>query len=195
MIKKVFLSSIILAFLTSSVLAQGRMPFSVYVGGGITIPASPDAFVDIYNTGPHFVGAIGIPVTTGFQILPKVESCSLPLYKDISSEGIYYSGGNFHITMYGIAITLSPDTPTTSTRLRALCGCGIASMEFSDMIVNGHRFSGVSIESEFYFEFGGGIEFKLVSDIALFAQFEYVKIMTADETTDIAPLTVGLKFW
>lgn len=195
MMKRIFLISVLSVLLASVTLAQGLEPPSIYIGTGMTIPASPDVFVDMYNPGGHVTGAIGIPIASFFQMLAKAEYHSFPLDKGLSSEGIEYSGGDLHVTMVGIDGRLSPDESISHIKSHALVGFGIAYMGISDMIINEERIRITETGTEFYFEFGGGIDIELASAAALFVQLRYVTIMTEGEATGIVPLTVGVKFW
>ena len=73
----------LVALLVVAVGANAQMPsapFSLYAGGAISLPNSPDAFKDAYKNGFH--GFVGL----GFNFMPKMQLVGKVEYNQFSFD-------------------------------------------------------------------------------------------------------------
>lgn len=196
--KKLLLITVLSVFFVAGVSAQGVKPFSIYVGGGVTVPSGD--FADVYKMGFHGMGALGYSVVPMFQILAKGEYHTFAFDKTGNFAKTEYAGetefggGAFHIILLGVAGKLTPALPASPIKPYGLAGVGVASLGASDLTVGGVKQAAASSVSKFYFELGGGIEMKLAPAVNFFVQARYVTINPKRGTINLIPLTIGIKF-
>ena len=70
--KKLLLVLVCVVALSAMASAQTPKPFSLYVGGLVSVPQS-DNFSDAYNMGWHFSLGMGFNVMPNMQVMPKIE--------------------------------------------------------------------------------------------------------------------------
>ena len=184
--KKLLILTVILAFVAMSASAQVSKPFNIYVGGGLSMPISPDGFKDAYKSGFHGMGAIGYNAGPGFQLMGKIEYHKFSLDIDNPLASIF----DMNFFMFGAAGKYAIGLPAAPIKPFVLGGAGFANISLS---------GGDNSITEFYFEFGGGAEFKLGPAMNLFVMAKYVNVATSDlwvsgDATAFIPITVGLKF-
>lgn len=180
--KKLFLALAMVLILCVSISAQSVKPITFYAGGGISIPNGD--FGVLYKNGYHGLGAVGINVAPMVQLMLKGEyhtwSSDLPGFD--SDFSTMFFGGSFRV---------SPSMPMSPIKPFGLAGGGLASTKSTVVILN-NSIEGTS--SNFYFEFGGGLDFKVGPMMAMFIQGRYVSINSGGGSMSYIPFTVGLKF-
>ena len=190
--------AILLAFsVTAS--AQVSAPFSLYAGGALSIPQSPDSFKDGFKTGYHGMLGLGFKVAPSMQLIAKAELHSFQVnFGDDMSE---YSGGTNKMWMFGGDLKVSPSLPALPVKAYALGGAGVANIKQSEF--DGPTSLSLSILNEMvaqditkmYWNVGAGFELPAGPKLSLFAQARYVQIQTDNEASSFVPITLGFKFF
>ena len=80
------------------------------------------------------------------------------------------------------------------TKPFVLGGVGLATLSVSDLEGVGITIPFDISETKLYFEFGGGVEFKMGPTMNLFLMGRYVNVTSEGEATAFIPISVGLKF-
>jgi len=180
--------AILLVFAVGASAQVPAKPFTVYVGGGLSMPVSPSAFDDLYKMGFHGSGGVGFTVSPMFQVIGRVEYHTWGLDKE--KYGISdVEGGSFKVIAFGADGKFAFGVPGAPIKPFVLGGVGMANISVSDFEYEGETIATIPSETDFYVAFGGGVEFK-----NFFAQFRYVHIMTEGDATGTVPITVGVKF-
>lgn len=185
--KKIFLISVLSVLVASGVSAQKLRANSVYLGGGVALPAPGSDIADHYGMDVHGMSGLGFSVTPTFQLLVKGEYHRLVLRKRITDPLTGY-GTEFSptdIIMIGVAGTLIQSAPLMPVRAYCLAGLGFASASTSGIADKLFKP---------YFELGTGIEVKISVASSFFVQVRYVTIKTENEPINMIPLTIGFKF-
>ena len=179
--------------------AQSVQPFSLYVGGALSVPTSPDGFKDTYNTGYHGSLGAGYKFAPNFQVVGKAEYHHFSFDLDDAS-GV--DGGENKLWMFGADGRYSLNMPTFPMKPFFFGGVGMANISFGDF--SGSNTTLVTAlndqvadesETKMYFNFGGGGEFKLGPTWSFFAQARYVSVQTEGDSWVFIPFTLGLKFF
>ena len=203
--KKTILTTLVALMLMSAVsvaqVSTPGLPFSVYAGGALSLPSSPEGFRDGWKFGYH--GMLGV----GFNVAPRIQMIGKFEYHKFQSDldtfgGSTVDGGGFNSIMFGVDGRLNLGAPIVPIKPYALGGIGIASVSFdeytsSDPLIASSLNSGVSTEkfSKFYFNFGAGVEFTLAPKASMFVQARYVNVATDGGSTGYIPVTLGLKLF
>ncbi len=196
--KKLFLTAVLTLACVAVASAQVPVPISLYAGGLMSFPNSPDQFKDSYKNGFHGMIGIGYKAMPVAQVVGKAEYHRFG-YDFAQIDGV--SNGAQSVWLYGADLRVGLNLPASPIKPYILGGGGVAHVSFS-------QFEGTNLslttalndalpaaQNKFYFNFGGGFEFKLAPMTSLFAQVRYVSIATDVEKTSFVPLTLGLKFF
>ena len=184
--KKVLLLTVLLVFVASAAMAQvPAKPFTIYVGGGLTMPMSPDGFKDNQSMGFHGFGQLG------FNVIPKGElviNLEYHMFGGDWQDPDITGGGDFSVIMAGADFKLNLGLPAAPMRPFILGGAGIAIESVSDFETT---LGDISFDSEndIYIQFGGGVTFN-----KFFVKARYVHIMTEGDATAMVPVSVGISF-
>lgn len=188
-----------LLFLAGSAMAVAPSPpVSLYAGGLVSVPSSPDLFSDGYKTGYHGTVGVGLKAAPNFQLVGKFE------YHTFKSEAAGLLGiqdGSRNILMFGGDARFSPSMPAAPVKPFFLAGIGFAN-------VKQDSFTGPSLltsalntaippgdETKFYFNIGAGIDLFSTPKLGMFIQARYVNVATSGEALQFIPVTLGLKFF
>lgn len=201
--KKLVMALIIFILFSASVSAQAPNPFSLYVGGAISMPTS-NAFNDNFKNGLHGSVGVGYKMMPGFQLIGKIEYHTFKFDFDNSAlfDGVSgFSGGTNKMWMFGADGRYSFNLPSAPIQPYMLGGIGMAQVKQTEF--DGPTSLSLSLfnevvaqdQTEFYFNIGGGFDLKSGPAWSLFAQVRYVSIATGGEASTFIPLTVGLKFF
>ena len=195
--KKLLLVFAVLTVFAIGANAQLPVPFSLYAGGALSVPSSPDGFKDGWNTGYHGMAGIGFKMAPIFQVIGKAEYHNFGYdFGDVTDM----DGGNAKIWLFGADGRLSLNLPASPVAPFIFGGAGMANIKQSD-------FSGTNLiastlnemipdsQNKFYYNVGVGFETKLGPSINFFGQGRYVSIDTDGTTTKFIPITFGLKFF
>jgi opacity protein-like surface antigen len=195
--KSLLVLSILMVFALSASAQMPSKPFNLYAGGGLSLPMSPDGFKDGYKTGFH--GYIGC----GFNVMPTLQLMGKLEYHTLSADWAGYTlalgvdeeadGGTYTPLMFGVDGRWSFGVPAMPARPYVLGGLGFAHLSISDIEYEGGSMSFDS-ETKFYFNIGGGVDFKITPVSSLFVQARWINIATEGDATAMIPITVGMKF-
>ena len=190
--KKVLITLGLLLLCAAFASAQVSKPFSAYIGGGLSIPQGD--YSDLYKTGYHGMGSVGFGFMPMLQGIGKVEYHSIPVNSDLLSNDI-------SVVMYGLDAKLAPSLPAAPIKPFGLAGIGLATMKTDitlDLSELGTGFAPVDVgtaqTTEFYYEFGAGLEMKATPNLNFFVMARYVTITNSVANFNYIPVTVGMKF-
>ena len=196
--KKLIIVLSILFVFTIACKAQSVQPFSLYVGGALSVPTSPDGFKETYKTGFHGSVGAGYKFAPNFQLVGKAEFHQFS-YDFESATGI--DGGENKLWMFGADGRLSLSIPALPVKPFIFGGAGMANIKFNDF--SGSNTSLVTAMNEYtpedqnklYYNVGLGGEFKLGPAWSFFVQGRYVNVKTDGDAWVFIPFTLGLKFF
>lgn len=195
--KKIVIAAIVvLAFALSASAQMPSKPFSIYIGGGITLPNSPTGFKDAYNTGFHGLAALAInlPAVQGLSVQGKVQYHIIPTANS-ATWGIetITNGGTQKYLMFGADGLYRFGTPGGLASPYAGFGVGYANGSVSDITTASGTVS-VPSNNDFYWNILAGADLQLGPTLRLFGTITYTSIATTGKATTMVPITVGLKF-
>lgn len=179
--------------LSGGAWAQFETPFDFYVGGGATVPAGPDFFTDNTNTGWNALLEVGysFPNVQGLQALAKGQFNRLD-QDDIAGTPI---DASLNLWQVGADVRYNFGSVVSPTRPYIGAGAGAAIFDYGDLDGDPADVAAIDEnETEFYFEFTGGLGFNVGENIDLFVQGSYVGIDTPGELTSLVPITAGIRF-
>ena len=179
--------------------AQTPKPFDIYVGGGITIPNSPDFVKDEYANGFHGYAGLGlkIPAVMGLQVLGKVQYHMMP--SDFS-EGFQVDGqditdgGDFRFLMFGVDGLYRMGTPGGLASPFASFGIGFANSSLTDYETASGDVEAEESSTDFYWNIAAGADLQITPGLRFFGQLSYVSISTEGDAIALIPITIGVKF-
>ncbi len=191
---------IVMLLLAGAATAQVSKNFNIYAGGGITFPTTLSGLNENWKDGYHVMGGLGFNILPNIQALAKVEFHQLGLdWEELNYADV--SGNAFQSLLLGIEGRAGIGFPAVQLRPYVVAGFGIAKITYSDIEVP----SGVSIpslptpgdffdsKSEFYYNLGMGVEYKMIPMLNVFLQIQSVRISTEGRTSSLFPITVGVK--
>jgi hypothetical protein len=192
--------AILLAFGTVASAQMPSSPVSLYVGGALSIPTSPESFSTTFKNGFHGSLGLGFDLNPAFELIGKVEYHTFSFDFD-QAEMTDYSGGTNKMWMYGADVKFSPSLPAMPVKPYVLGGLGMASIQQSEF--EGPASLTLSVlnayipedQTEFYWNMGAGITLMSSPAFSLFAQARYVSIATEGEASSFIPITLGFKFF
>lgn len=204
--KKVLFIAVMLFVMAGVVSAQVPTPFSLYVGGAVSIPNSPDAFADLYKTGFHGSVGFGLKVMPGLQTVAKVEFHRFKLDHEATQAinpllvGEDINGGHNNMWMFGADLRYTLPIPQPAFKPFIIGGLGLARISVTDFDGTSSLVASLNdlqpeTQNKVYFNVGAGFEFPTGPKMNLFAQVRYVSIATEGESSSFIPITIGLKFF
>ena len=195
--KKVAFTLCIVLVFAIGASAQISKPFTVYAGGGMSLPMSPDGFKDVQKTGYHGTVGLGFNVIPMFQLVAKIE------YHSFTADQTEYSlalgttedveGGTFTPLMFGADARYAFNLPAAPLAPYVFGGAGLARVSWSD-VSYGTTTLAFEDQTKFYYNVGAGFEFDISPMASLFVQGRYVSIATDNDPTVMVPISVGIKF-
>ena len=199
--KKLFtILAILIAFSGTAMAQMPSSPVSLYAGGALSIPSSPDAFSETFKSGFHGMVGVGYSVSPMIEMVGKLEYHSFKFdFDNAMMEG--YSGGSNNVWMYGADAKVTPSLPALPIKPYGLVGVGFATMKQTEF--DGPTSLALSAlneylpysQTEMYWNIGAGFNLATSPAMSLFAQARYVSIQTEGESSSFIPFTVGLKFF
>lgn len=201
--RKTIIPFICFLLLGAGVSAQvPAKPFSLYAGGGVSVPSADRTFKDFYHPGYHGFAGVGFSTMPMIQLVGKVEfhnfSSKFSLIPDLD-------GGEKKILMFGVDARLAPSMPMMPLKPFFLVGAGlgkITNKDFTspvtlagtDLTDLAELNAGRPDESKFYYNIGVGLELFSNPAFSLFVQGKYVSIASDNTSTQFVPISLGLKF-
>ena len=194
---------LILILMVATVNAQGPpKPFNIYAGVGMTFGSGPDEFRDFHKEGYHMFGGLGLNLIPVIQFVGKVEYHSFSKDFDMFLPDVTdLDGGTRRVLMFGVDARLGVNVPTAPVSPFLLAGIGLARSSESDFATVLEELTDDEIaildyenQTDFYFNIGGGIEFKFLEVLNMFVQGKYVAIKQDGDNLSFIPISVGLKF-
>ena len=186
--------------LAGAASAQVGSPIKIYGGVGFSNPSDPVDFSDDYKRSSHFL--LGI----GYSFFPKLEAIGKAEYHTFGEDIADLNGGKFKAAMFGVDAKFTLSLPTIPFAPYAIGGIGLASVE-QDQFTNavGALWEGgyLASQTRFYYDYGFGVQWKLLMGVSAFGQLQWVKIDTKDQRTlsfvegidTSSPFEDGTKFW
>ena len=169
-------------------------PFSIYAGGLMSMPNSPDGFKDSYKNGFHGFVGLGLKMVPAVQFVGKVEYHSFKFDYDNTTLPTV-SGGTQGIWMYGADARFAIGVPSSPIKPFVLAGGGLARLTSADFSGTGPFPITPDDQSKFYYNVGAGVQMRFLPAVDLFAQVRYVSIATDGEKTTMVPISVGVKIF
>ena len=195
--KKIILTTALLLLFSVSAMAQvPSKPFNIYGNLGVSLPQSPDGFKDFYKMGFHGNVGLGISTAPFMQLVGKLGYHYFGPDKDEMGDADL-DGGTFTAITYGVDLRASLGVPTAPIKPFGFAGIGMASMKVGDITSSILDTSPEISETKFYFNFGGGIEFKSGPLMSFFIQASYIGISVDDISSErivMIPISLGIKF-
>lgn len=162
----------------------------------------PDEFSDYWKVGfVNFGGGVG------YSIIPAVSAVAYFDWNNFSFDGdkfahdagaggmVSIEGGNASIML--ISGNIKAQVPTGAVRPYFNGGAGLFLLSIDDVSVSG---GGIVVDVEgdsenaFSINFGGGLDFTVAENVALFADGRYIIGFTEGESTSTFPIRVGVNF-
>ncbi len=181
--RNLLLTLALIAILCATVSAQAVKPITFYAGGGTSIPSGD--FGLMQKNGYHGLGAVGFNVAPMIQFMLKGE------YHSWKTDNPLL-GFDFSTMFFGGSFRFSPNLPVSPIKPFGIAGGGLASSKTQVVVLNNNI--GDVTSSNFYFEIGGGLDFKIAPMASLFVQGRFVSINYGGGSLNYIPITVGLKF-
>lgn len=173
-------------------------PFSLYVGGLLSLPQEPQGFKEGYQNGWHGFAGIGLGATPLFEVVGKVEYHTFAF--DFGSNDTF-EGGDRNIWMFGADGRFGLGAPLTPVKPFLFGGLGLAKITYEgfsgpagpslDVLNN----SQPEDQDKLYWNLGGGLEFGASPQVTLFVQARYVGIETEGNSSGFIPISLGMKFF
>jgi len=181
---------VLLAF--SGTAAAQMSPMKLYAGLGMGLPKAPDRFSDNYKTGFGAMAGVGLSVFPKLEAIPKIE------YFSFNNDVDLFGGGKISIVMFGVDGKLNLGIPTMPMKPYVLGGAGLAKFSQADLdlpTVLTQPLDAVKLEDQtkLYYNIGGGVEWKFLVAVSIFAQGRYVQIATDGDPTTFWALNAGVK--
>lgn len=194
--KKVFLTLAVVLIFAATGSAQVSTPVSIYAGGALSVPASGD-FNAGWQMGYHGAFGLGYKLAPNFQVVGNLEYHHF--FFDMA-DFMGLDGGDTKVWMYGVNGRYSLGLPVVPIKPFFIGGAGIAKMtwdEFEGPTLITATLNAAIPESvnKVYFNFGGGLDLKVIPTLSLFIEARYVSIATDGASTAFVPMTVGLRFF
>ena len=192
--KIILLTVLIMAVATACHAQMPPKPFNLYFGAGATFGSAPQDFTDLHKEGYHLFGGVGLNMIPMIQFVGKVEYHSFSKdFDEFFPDVDNLDGGTRRILMIGVDGRLGANIPTAPLTPFLFAGIGFAKISESDIITVLEVAFIQPDDTEFYLNFGGGIEFKLLQVLNVFVQGRYVNIKQDGDNLVMIPLSVGLK--
>lgn len=201
--RKILGTFLILLLAVATTNAQGPpKPFNLYAGVGMTFSSGPDEFRDFHKEGYHMFGGVGLNLIPVIQFVGKVEYHSFSKDFDMFLPSVSdLDGGTRKLLMFGVDARLGVSVPTAPVSPYLLAGIGLARSSEGDFetVLEDLTEEEIDIldyenQTDFYFNIGGGIEFKFLQVLNMFVQGKYVAIKQDGDNLSFIPISVGLKF-
>ncbi len=194
--------TLLLVFAMTASAQVPQKPFNIYLGGGLTMPSSPDYFKDTHKKGFHAMGGLGFNAYPFIQLVGHVEYFSVAMDWDElrTLEGLgtaAIEGGRRNFWLFGADARFAIGPPASPIKPFVFAGAGLARISQTDIetglpAVDLLAFT-AETENKLYWNVGGGVEFNVVPMITLFLQGRMVSIKQDDENFVMIPITLGIK--
>ena len=204
--KKALLVSAMVLLFAAGGFAQEMKP-AIYIGGGLSMPMSPDIFKDNWKMGFHGGAGVGFQVHPMFEIIGRAHynmfSMDLDEYIKTLAEaaGATIDGGSYKalevMADVKFLIPIAPEGEDAPFQPFLLGGVGIVNQSISDVDVTTETETyTITVESQtdLAFGFGAGFEYMASPKASIFVEGKYTMIQTEGETTAYVPIRVGLKY-
>ena len=198
--KLLIISSILLVFAVGASAQVPGKPFTIYAGGGITLPNSPDGFKELYKMGFNGMGALAFKIHPMFDLVGKVEYHYFSMDKEKAAAMYAFtgdpSGGSLSTILFGLDARFAPSLPAAPIKPYVFAGLGMAKMSAKEIevpIIG--TIEPYPDKTKMYLNFGAGLDFQ-----NFFIQARYLRIASPseDDANDdplvSIPISVGLKF-
>ena len=203
--RKIIFNIFLLLVTAVNVFAQEPNKVELYGNSGISFPAGPDEFSDYWKMGFNLGGGIGYPLTPNFVLIGYFDFNSFKFDDDafledygLGGSGLSVSGGEASVITLSGNLKINLQTSSSQARPYLIGGIGLFKLSVSDMTIY-DRFGGFAktegdSETAFSVLLGAGIDFAVGERMDLFFEGKYAIGFTEDESTQVLPIKLGLKF-
>lgn len=199
----IVLSCALIALLAMTAFAQDpEKRTNFYLGAGVSLPMGD--FGDAYGMGLHANVGLGIKVMAtnpNFQIVPSVGFHTFSIDEDAFTAAFPNAdGGTLNAILLGADVRYGFGVPEASMHPFILGGIGFGLLNTGDITYDNPTpppaRATVTFDNanELYFNFGAGVDFAAGDALQLFLMARYLSIMTEGESTNVIPITIGIKF-
>lgn len=189
--QKIIIASVLTVLLALSASAQVSSPIKVYVGGGLSFPGTPTEFKDNFKTGWHGMGGVSM------SVFPRLSAVGKVMYHTFSNDLDQVDGGELKVTMFGVDAKADLGVPTMPISPVLFGGIGFANVKQASYTIAGLGWGEIDYDLEdqtkFYYNIGGGVEWKVMPGISAFGQGTWVTITTDGDNSSFWCLTAGIK--
>jgi hypothetical protein len=165
---------------------------SVYFGGTLAHPMSPDEFGDLWKTGIGFTFGFGHMLTSTVESVLWLGFTTFGL--DIPS-GVEASGGSFSSLelMLDVKYVFNTQSRTTSVRPYFAGGLGGAFANVASATFVGNDPTPAYSEWAMGLDFGFGVEGRIGKTTRMYLEVKYTTLFTNGDSTRYVPVRVGFK--
>ena len=211
--RKAIAVTLLMVILSSaSVALAGEKKPAFYVGGGLSMPMSPQLLSDNWKTGFSGTGRVGFALSpalelgasVGFNSFPMDNAKLVAMFEEELGEpipsGVTVDGFGFKTLefladikyVFGATAEAKPFSPYM------LVAFGMTKSSFGDITVSGGGLS-VSVPvpgstTDLTMGFGAGFQYMFSPKVGFWVDGKYMMIMTEGESTAHLPIRAGLKF-
>ncbi|HOP06971.1 MAG TPA: outer membrane beta-barrel protein [candidate division Zixibacteria bacterium] len=189
--QKLMIATALVVLLAVSASAQVSSPIKLYAGGGISFPQTPDEFSDNFKTGWHGMGGISM------LVFPRVSAMGKVMYNQFSNDLDQVDGGELKVTMFGADARVDLGFPTMPIKPIVFGGIGLANVKLASYDISGLTEGDIDFaledQTKFYYNIGGGLEWKLMPAVSAFGQATWITIATDGDNSSFWSLTAGVK--
>jgi hypothetical protein len=180
--------------------ARAESPFQLSIGGGASLPVSPEWLRDFHGAGFHIQGLIGREITPAIRVNGKIEFHHIRKDWDrVERTGDSIDGADLSIWMLGLDAKFSGAASIIPGKLHAFVGSGGARILESGVTTIGsvdlspYDVKSLEDQNRWYVHFGGGFEYPTNIDATFFAEARYLSLLTEDGSLVFVPLTLGFR--
>ena len=189
----ILILGIVLLFAMSA-SAQAPQPFSIYGGGAVSMPTSPEGFDAGWKMGWHGWAGFGYKFMPKMQVVGKFEYHTFG--SDLGLVGL--EGGNANFTLFGADARWTFDVPNSPIKPFCFGGAGMAHLawsEYTGALAAALGDPQIPAQDKMYWNFGAGCDIKGGPVWSFFVQAKYVSVATDGSAMAFIPVSLGVKFF
>lgn len=171
--------TLVLVMLAGMASAQSPIPVKFYGGVGISSPMKPVDFEKFYKRG--FNGMLGVSL----PVFPAVEALGKVQFVSFGEDTDEYEGGKLKMVLYGVdgKATLSlPGFPVAPYVIGGIGWAKVSQDEWKTAQAAVSTALSLQDQTEFYFDFGFGAQWKFAPMVNVFGQIQWTDINTSADT-------------
>lgn len=166
----------------------------IYLGAGFSALTGPSGFTDNFGASYSFMGAVGLPLPGGLEPVAKFQYHDYSLANAATALG--FTDPNTRFIMFGADVKYSLGPPLVPAKFYFLGGGGILNLKQDAFSITSGtttlNFPSTSA-SNFYFNFGAGVDVKLGPVFALFLEAKYTSASNTGGSIGFFPVFAGIR--